>query len=167
MRFREPPSLNLQQSKRPWKTRRLLKTPRNIHMFTQSVFVVTALVQQTVFGTTEIGKTKRASSARPAQRVPWTTSPVQGSPEPPPPDRIDRVFPQFQFETPISLLSGPLGHRLFVAELGGTIYSFPRNAGDVKPEVCIAGNTEIPGLRRLYGLAFPPQFRKNRLVFLC
>ncbi len=115
----------------------------------------------------QTGEAKKTASARPAQRAAWTTSRVKGSPEPPPPFRIDRVFPQLHFENPISLISGPLGHRLFVAELGGTIYSFPRNAGDVKPEVCIAGDKEIPGLKRLYGLAFHPQFRKNRLVYLC
>ncbi len=112
-------------------------------------------------------KPETPTSGEQTGRVPWTTSRVIGSPEPPAPYRIERLFPQLAFKNPVGLFSSPQGDRLFVAELEGTIFSFPRNANDPKPDVCIEGKTAIPGLQRLYGFAFHPEFSKNRFVYLC
>jgi len=37
------------------------------------------------------------------KRVLWTTSRVQGSPEPPPPYRLEKVFADLTFEEPLEL----------------------------------------------------------------
>jgi hypothetical protein len=39
-----------------------------------------------------------------AQRQPWTTSRITGSPDPPKPDIVERVFPQLSFENPVELM---------------------------------------------------------------
>src|SRR5579884_3565902 len=57
-------------------------------------------------------------------RTPWTTSRLTGSPEPPPPYRIERAFPKLAFNKPLLLTSAPGSDRLFVAEHSGKIYSF-------------------------------------------
>src|SRR5947209_8252187 len=48
------------------------------------------------------------------RRVPWTTSRVSGSPEPPHPFKIERAFPKLQFKNP--LLMARAGDRFFVGE---------------------------------------------------
>src|SRR5687768_11689663 len=94
----------------------------------------------------QTAKPEPSTSGEQNGRVPWTTSRVVGSPEPPAPYRIERLFPQLGFKNPVGLFSSPQGDRLFVAELEGTITSFPPNADDPKPDVCLEGKTAIPGL---------------------
>ena len=65
-----------------------------------------------------------------SQRIPWTTSRITGSPEPPKPYLVERVFPELTFENPVELTPAPGSDRLFVLELRGKIYSFP-NRNDV------------------------------------
>ncbi len=107
------------------------------------------------------------ANPKPLPRVPWTTSRVIGSPDPPPPFRVERVYPQLTFSNPVSLVASPHGDRLFLSELAGTISSFPQNSKNSKPDVCFDAKKAIPGLRRIYSFTFHPQFRKNRFVYLC
>src|SRR4051812_26418004 len=59
------------------------------------------------------------------KRVPWTTSNVKGSPEPPPPYRTENAFPKLpKFEEPLDLTYAPGTDRLFVAGRWGKIWSF-------------------------------------------
>src|ERR671912_370860 len=60
-----------------------------------------------------------------AKRVPWTASRLTGSPEAPPPYRTERAFPKLKFDQPVTITRAPGSDRLFVAELGGKVYSFP------------------------------------------
>src|SRR5262245_15902075 len=70
--------------------------------------------------------------ARPAEqkafgidkRVPWTSSRVRGSPDPPSPYRTELAFPKLpKFDEPLDLNSAPGVPRLFVVERYGRIYS--------------------------------------------
>src|SRR5437016_8741931 len=58
------------------------------------------------------------------QRVPWTTSRVKGSPEPPPPYRSEVAFPKLKFFEPLDMASAAGSDRLFVAERPGRLFSF-------------------------------------------
>lgn len=107
-----------------------------------------------------------AETAEREKRIPWTTSRIVGSPEAPAPYRVKRVFPQLEFKDPVSLIAGPEGDRFFMAELAGRVTSFSRTNPEAKAELCFDVAKEIPGLRRIYSLAFHPQFQKNRYVFL-
>ena len=70
-------------------------------------------------------------------RTPWTTSRLQGSPDPPLPYSIERLFPQIEFTNPTVLTNAPGNDRLFVAEVKGAIYSFPNNATEQQPDLLI------------------------------
>src|SRR6187200_2828624 len=61
------------------------------------------------------------------QRIPWSTSRLVGTPDPPPPYRLTRVFPQLSFKGPVFIAQDPVSDRLFVAEYDGRIYSFLPN----------------------------------------
>src|SRR5712671_459275 len=71
---------------------------------------------------------KGVGPARPL-RAPWTTSRVVGSPDPPPPFKVVRAFPNLKFHHPLLIARAPKGDRLFVGEQAGVLYSFPDRPG--------------------------------------
>ncbi|MBM3837579.1 MAG: c-type cytochrome [Verrucomicrobia bacterium] len=101
------------------------------------------------------------------QRVPWTSSRISGTPEPPPPYRIERVFPKLAFSNAVDFASIPGTRRLLVAELAGKILSFPSDAAVVKPDLFVDLKKEIQVMESLYGVVFHPKFEENRFVYLC
>lgn len=103
-------------------------------------------------------------------RVPWTTSRLTGSPDPPAPYRTERVFPSLEFTNPVVLTGAPGTNRLFVAELAGNVYSFvpaADQAGTPQKDLCFALSSHVAGSDRTYGLTFHPRFAENRLCYLC
>jgi putative heme-binding domain-containing protein len=123
------------------------------------------------------GQPPQAKEARPARavRVQWTTSRVFGSPDPPPPLKVVRAFPNLKFNHPLLMARPPGSDRLFVGEQEGVLYSF-RDRPDSRAELFSDLRKEIKTLQRLpgakqleavYGLAFHPDFAKNRQCFVC
>jgi len=94
------------------------------------------------------------------KRVPWTTSKVRGSPDPPAPYRIRPAFAKLKFYEPLALVAGPLGDRMFVAERPGAIYSFAIDPAADERELFLDLK------RTIYGLAFHPNFKENRYVYV-
>src|SRR5262245_55612194 len=70
-------------------------------------------------------------SARPvwgiAVRSAWSTSRTLATPDPPPPYRTERVFPQISFESRVVFGMAPGSDRWFVGEQKGRVYSFPND----------------------------------------
>ena len=95
-----------------------------------------------------------------AERVLWNTSRVVGSPEPPPPYRLRRVFPQYTFENPTFIAQDPNSERLLVAEYEGRIYSFQGNDPDAGKDLFLDWN------RRVSAFSFHPRYRDNGQVFV-
>jgi putative heme-binding domain-containing protein len=108
------------------------------------------------------------------KRTPWTTSRLTGSPDPPPPYRLERVFPKLTFKNPLLLSNAPGTDRLFVGEQAGKIYSFPNDPGCDRADLFLDLTTELQswdpaakGVEALYGLTFHPQFAQNRYCYVC
>jgi putative heme-binding domain-containing protein len=108
------------------------------------------------------------------KRTPWNTSRIHGSPEPPHPYKIERAFPKLTFKNPLLLTMPPGVNRFFVGEQAGKIYSFPNDPACAKADLFLDltrelnwDKTEVSGLDALYGLAFHPQFAKNRYCYIC
>src|SRR5439155_23696253 len=57
------------------------------------------------------------------KREPWTTSKVQGSPEPPAPYQLVRTYPNLKFFEALELAPVPGRHAWVVAERRGTIFA--------------------------------------------
>src|SRR5205809_8132071 len=72
----------------------------------------------------------QAAAEEGEKRVPWTTSRIKGTPEPPPPYRAERAYPKLTFREPVFLVRTNAIDRWFVGERLGKIYSFPK-----KPDV--------------------------------
>ena len=108
-------------------------------------------------------------------RTPWTTSRVVGSPDPPPPFKVVRAFPNLKFEHPLLIARCPGSDRLFVGEQAGVLYSFA-DKPDARADLFFDLRKEIKTIHLLpeakeveavYGLAFHPDFEKNRQCFVC
>ena len=110
------------------------------------------------------------------RRTPWTTSRIKGTPDPPHPYRVERVFPKLTFKNPLLLTRAPGTDRLFVAEHAGKVYSFRNDDRCEKADLFLDPAREIhswdpkgkvKGIDTVYGLAFHPQFAKNRYCYIC
>jgi putative heme-binding domain-containing protein len=113
--------------------------------------------------------TKAADALAPGKRVAWTTSRVTGSPDPPPPYQVERVFGQLGFQNPVDLVDAPHSDRLFVVELRGKIFSIDNRpeADDARPELFVDLPAAIDGVKMAYGLTFHPNFPKTPYCYIC
>src|SRR5213076_1243991 len=119
--------------------------------------------------------TAEPSQPAPVVRKPWTTSRVVGSPDPPPPFKVVRAFPNLKFHHPLLIARAPGSNRLFVGEQAGVLYSFV-DKQDAKAELFLDLRKELKTVHlhsgakeveAVYGLAFHPNFAKNRQCFVC
>ncbi len=103
----------------------------------------------------------------PAKRDAWANSRVSGSPDPAPPYRVEPAFPRLKFEHPLDITSAPGSDRLFVAEQGGKIFSFPNDPGTETPDLVVDLKQVHKEVSALYGFTFHPDFARNRFVYVC
>lgn len=99
-------------------------------------------------------------------RVPWTSSRVHGSPEPPKPFIAAPAFSQLTFTSALEMTAAD--GRFYVVENLGKIFSFPTRQ-DVAPadvQLVIDLKALHPALDHAYGIAFHPQWKQNRQIFL-
>ena len=103
------------------------------------------------------------------RRVPWTTSRLVGSPEPPKPYVSQRVFPSLVFDQPAELVAIPGTNRLAILETGtGKIYSFENRPEEeqLSRDLFAEIRPRDPKFSHLYGLAFHPRFVENRYCYV-
>ena len=119
----------------------------------------------------------RPTAAAPlATRAPWNGSRMIGSPDPPPPFKVVRAYPQVTFKQPLFMVRAHGLDRWFVGERPGAIYSLSDKPG-AQPELAFDVRTDLKlpppvGKRKvsgqwLYALAFHPAFEKNRYCYIC
>jgi len=120
-----------------------------------------------------------ATTSPPSHRVPWTTSAITGRPEPPPPYQAEPVFPGLTFESTSLLVHEPTLNRFFVGEVGGALHVLPVEGAGGVPTVFFNAKESVARLNRgrekddqlevegLYGLAFDPDFARNRWCYVC
>ena len=106
-----------------------------------------------------------ACAASAAPRTPWTTSRVTGSPNPPAPLNVERVFPQLEFTKPVDFMRQPGSDRWVVLEEGGKLVSFRPSAGVTNTDL-VLDCREFRSPARPLGFTFHPGFATNRFVFL-
>src|SRR5262249_52820788 len=140
---------------------------------------ILAILLAAAFGTCrglaadEERKPGKAESTR-SGRTPWTASRVAGTPDPPPPFKAVRAFPNLKFDHPLLIVRYPGGSRLVVGEQAGILYSFADDP-HARADLFLDLPRQIQTIRRLagakevesvYGLALHPGFERNRQWFV-
>ncbi|WP_425615097.1 PQQ-dependent sugar dehydrogenase [Anatilimnocola sp. NA78] len=102
------------------------------------------------------------------KRIPWTTSRLTGAPQPPSPYLVERVFPSLSFSEPCELVAIPGTNRLAIIEVKGKIFTFENKPTAEKVEAHLFADVAQLDSKffRVYGIAFHPQFTKNRYCYL-
>jgi len=99
-------------------------------------------------------------------RTPWTTSKVVGSPDPPLPYRLKRVFPKLEIKEPVYMLPEPGTDRVWLLELKGRIIAFNPNDAEPQPVEIFAIPESKVLATEVYSFTFHPQYIENGQVFL-
>jgi putative heme-binding domain-containing protein len=99
-------------------------------------------------------------------RVAWSTSRMVGTPEPPSPYILERVFPRLTFKNPVELLPVPGTDRMLVVEVDGRILTFSHSSNAAEADVALDLKESIEGVTRAYGFVFHPNFKTNRQCFI-
>lgn len=102
------------------------------------------------------------------RRIPWTTSRVVGSPEPPLPYRIARAYPQLTIKQPLSADVQPGSDWIWVVQHLG-FWSGPGRISRFRDQPTTK-DSEVEILLDLdhiaYSLAFHPKFAENHYVYI-
>ncbi|MBL8851128.1 MAG: PQQ-dependent sugar dehydrogenase, partial [Planctomycetaceae bacterium] len=102
-----------------------------------------------------------------AEREPWTTSAIAGTPDPQPPYVVEPAFPHLTFDKPLDFLPIPGTNRFFVLETNGKLLSIVNDAGTKSADLVIDLRAARPELSSAYAIATHPQYEQNRYVFIC
>ena len=108
-------------------------------------------------------------------RVPWTQSRIKGTPEKPLPLAVEPAFPNLKFQDPMHIRWQADAQRYFVCELGSKIWSFPHDEQassadlvvDLKQSLKSFDTEKSRGCENVYSIAFDPNFKTNRYVYVC
>ena len=100
------------------------------------------------------------------KRIPWTTSAIRGTPEPPLPFRVERAFPKLTFEQPNEVATIPGTDRMVAIETAGRLHSFPHDEAVEKADIFGDMRTFDPEVAQCYSIAFHPRFAENRLAYV-
>src|SRR5437667_1280777 len=100
-------------------------------------------------------------------RIPWTTSRLIGSPDPPLPYTVEKTFTIIKLERPLFIIAEPGTDRLFVIEQGGETNKPSRilelrddpNADHVETFLAVTN-------RLVYSFTFHPGYRTNGYIYV-
>ena len=103
-----------------------------------------------------------------AERTPWTSSKVKGSPDPPPPYVMEQFWPHLQLNKVLEAVYLPHAGQIFLVGIQGKIISLPADLGAIAPEPLPFADLSkaVPQLKTLFGMVFHPRHADNHQVFL-
>lgn len=102
-----------------------------------------------------------------AERERWTSSKIHGSPEPPSPFVVERVFPKITFKNPLDAGTIPGTRRMAIVEQYGKIFSVAADdEGADKADLLIDLKEYNPEVAESYGITFHPKFAENHYAFV-
>jgi len=110
-----------------------------------------------------------------ANRVPWTSSRLVGTPEPPNPYLLVPAFPNLKFDEPMQVRWSAELQRYFVCELHGKIWSFTPQENKDAADLVIDLRSDLKsfdakrsnGVQDVYSIVLDPDFSENRYIYVC
>src|SRR5437870_3864235 len=100
-------------------------------------------------------------------RIPWTTSRLIGSPDPPLPYTVEKTFTNIKWEQPIFITAEPGTDRLFVIQQGGETNK-PSRILELRddPNAAQAETFLAVSNRLVYSFTFHPGYRTNGYIYV-
>ncbi|MGE3313073.1 MAG: PQQ-dependent sugar dehydrogenase [Limisphaerales bacterium] len=102
----------------------------------------------------------------PTPRPPWTGNRFAGSPLPPSPYTVERVFPKAEFRDATDLAFAPGTSLLFVGQQDGKVLALDASRPDAEPRLALDLRATGRATDNLLGLTVHPGFATNRYVFI-
>ncbi|MEO1526239.1 MAG: PQQ-dependent sugar dehydrogenase [Planctomycetota bacterium] len=99
-------------------------------------------------------------------RVPWTSSRVVGTPDPPKDYRVERVYPKLEFFHAVEI--APLGNtgRMAVLDVTGRLFTFKDSQECDKADLALELKPRTENFRSSFTFALHPDFDENHQVFI-
>ena len=107
-----------------------------------------------------VGEKLRRAKSGISKRVQWTTSKIDGTPEPPDPYLMEVAFPTLKFDMPLAMSRIPKSNRLVIGERYGKIFSFIDDRKRAKKQLILDVKHTV------YGVAIHPNFQKNGYIYV-
>ena len=107
-----------------------------------------------------------AAAAYGQTRVPWTTSRIQGTPEPPKPFIAEQVFEKITLANALDMVPVPGLNQWLIAENGGKIWAVPNDIDTAQADIAIDLKASHSTCDHVYGIAFHPKFAENKQIFI-
>lgn len=107
-----------------------------------------------------------ALTATLAAREPWTTSRIQGSPEPPRPYTTEQVFSSIQLQNVLEIIAVPGESRLLMVEDKGPIWQVSDQPDASEKHLVIDLSKSHSDLTHVYGISLHPDYPRNREIFI-
>lgn len=101
-----------------------------------------------------------------AERVPWLTSKVEGSPEPPARYRAERLFSQHTFNAPVDLQPIPGEAAYLLLQQDGKLIRFGSDPNAQGTHVVLDIRSHHQPFDNALGFALHPKFASNRQIFI-
>lgn len=98
-------------------------------------------------------------------RIEWTTSRVEGTPDPPPPFATERLFADVPLAQPTEMVRLPHSDRWVVVEVGGRIVSFSKNE-ERDFQVMLQMKDAVATASRAYGIVFHPNYPETPSCYI-
>lgn len=97
----------------------------------------------------------------------WTTSRIQGTPEPPKPFIAEQTFTQIELHDGLEMIAMPGAHRFAAVENTGKIFTFANTPDAASSrDLLIDLKAKHDKLSHAYGIAFHPRWKENGFVFI-
>ena len=102
-----------------------------------------------------------------AERAPWNANRVIGSPLPPAPYAVERLYPKLKFDRPVDVAAMPGEGRIMVLEQGGKLFSFPAKADAERADLMFDFREAHQPFDSAFAFALHPRFQENRFIYVC
>jgi len=102
-----------------------------------------------------------------AERIPWATSKVAGTPEPQPPYVVEPAFPHLTFDKPLDFAPIPGTNRFFVLQTNGQLLSIVNDPETKVADLVIDLHALRPEFSSAYAITPHPQYEENHYVYVC
>ncbi|HBE70583.1 MAG TPA: hypothetical protein DDW52_20755 [Planctomycetaceae bacterium] len=102
-----------------------------------------------------------------AQRVPWTSSRIAGTPEPPKPYTTEPAYANLKFREPVELLPLGASGRMMLLEVGGKLFTFEDRPDVEQADLMFDVSAGHDDFHRAFAVAPHPEFERTREIFVC